>query len=431
MSTLRRLPVRWLLPVFFAVDLALAYARGPEQWRGSWMTTITWNFGTLVLLGPLAAGLAATTASWQRRVFTESAAAAITRPRWITTGFGTLACWVVALHALTVTQALVLTATLNPRPDWGALVGLPMQLLVLTGFLAAGWLVGQYLPTAISGLAAASGAFAVQVYQGPIPESMVDLGSGSSDLTDLAYVNRALLTWVLFSSAVVLAAIAAPTWRKRPGSARLGALAGAAVLGLGAVSSAQAVDNVLESPPIPMNCKTAGEVQVCMASTLEFARDDITAAIGEVIALQRGLGVQNKPQTVIQIGAQLDLPPGFSPGPPLRPFYLTPSGTTDKALLHREMTRYLLADHYHCQLDSRRAGFEMEPAVLTSLQQRLGAFQVERGSDEPVSAGSGLRGAGLLSDADLRDALDAFATCDGAAVDRIAERVFGPSRFGG
>jgi hypothetical protein len=53
-------PVRYVAPVFLCVDLACLWSRH-GQWRGVWVSSLDWAGGSLLLLGPLIAGIA----SWR------------------------------------------------------------------------------------------------------------------------------------------------------------------------------------------------------------------------------------------------------------------------------------------------------------------------------------------------------------------------------
>lgn len=429
MIRLRGLPARWLLPALLFADLALVYSRGP-QWRGSWMWTVDWVGGAMDLMGPMAAGVAATTAAWQRRTFAESAASGIDRPRWVVTGLGSLAAWVLGVHAAVLAQALVFTATLNPRVDWGAIAATPVQFVVLAGFLGAGWAIGQFLGAATGGLVAAVGAFVIQFEDGwLLPDQLFDFGGATGDISDLGFRGSALLALILFGLAMVAAAIATPVRGRRPALVRLAVGAGSVGLLAASIPPAQADDYLYTSPQLSARCEPGNGFEVCLASTLEFARDEITDVVADVVALERGLGVRHGPTMVIQAGTQNDLPHGFTSRPGQRLFGVDAHLAQNRAELASEMSRSLLYDLASCNPDDAPPGaFDLEIAVATWVLQRLGSFEVDAGSDEPLTAGSGARDADALRPDQARRIIDAYGACDLASLGPLVEEIYPAGR---
>lgn len=424
MIPLRALPFRWLLPVLVVVDLWAMYSRGPE-WRGSWMWTADWAAGCLILYGPLAAGVAAMVASWQRKVFAESVGAAIDKPRWVVAGFGSTLGWLLAVHAIVLIQAFALTASVNPRPDPHALVVAAAQFAVLAGFIGAGWGAGQFLSTPVAGMVAAVGAFVIQIYHWWLPDALFDFGGSTGDVSDFRVESAALVASVLFGVGALIAGSTLPPRGRPPRTRRLVTGGLGAALVLAAVAPAQAVgENRFWEPELTVDCESTDGVQICLSDHLEYARGRVTAAVGDVVAVERRLGVRALPLKVVQSGFLGRLPRGIAGEPGLRRVSFEPAELIDADELRRNLSLDLIRDWVVCD-DDRLPGvaFDLELAVAGRLQSELGVAAAASGSDGLASGGYALGLGERLSVEQARDTLDAFGSCDRPALRELAKRI--------
>lgn len=249
----------WALAIQLGVEVAVLFQRG-GQWRGDLLWTLDWVPVALVVVGPVAAGLAAIDTA---RLSVGAAHLERGRvSRAPTTGLAlAYATCIGAVHLVVVTGALV--ASQPPVGDPFAPLAVLVQLLILAFFVALGTAVGRFVGPVLAGLAAAGAAF-VAVYLASSPGDQVALlayGGATVPRIGYAYAPGFLVAQaVMLALACLALLVVRPVEgrRVRRVSRRDGWVAGALVVAVGVISFAAPSERLR---PIDATATFCGAVQ--------------------------------------------------------------------------------------------------------------------------------------------------------------------------
>jgi hypothetical protein len=343
----QRQPTRYIWPVFVLADLLFIFSRH-GQFRGYWLWTADWTAGTVILVGPLAAAVAAWHARFQMKHLREATLIARTRVRAVSGVLSGQLGLLLTAHLVCVVVAVVYTASANGSPDH--LAHFLPQFFVLAGFIAAGTIAGFLLPTPYTAPVVGVLGFLVQLPQvGVLPRALVKFGGATANLVGLSARTSFDVAHTAFGLGLVLFGAVAATWvvtRRRPASSVLVAgTVGAAVL-VSSFTFLVRTDAERFTVPttVSVKCSKAQPVDVCLPSDVEALRGRLTGLIGEVNGLQARLGVAGLPSRVVVVPAGAS-PGAYAPGEATRPMVLQGddlSGSKVDAL--KGVLPYLLID---------------------------------------------------------------------------------------
>lgn len=209
-----RLGYRYALPVWLVVALFAVYSRR-GQFLGSWLWTGDWVGGSVILTGPLAAGIAAMAASQQRAVFGEATALAQRRLRWTLVGLGSCLGIFTLLQFVVATEAFAATWVVNHQIDGAALLWSLPQFGVLAGYVAFGWIVGSFFVTALSGAVVSIVSYVMAIFPGPLPSALFEFGAATSNIIGLRPSYSLLAAHLAVSAGIALVALTIVSARRR------------------------------------------------------------------------------------------------------------------------------------------------------------------------------------------------------------------------
>lgn len=411
-DTLDLMGYRWLLPVWLVVSLVAVYSRH-GQFLGSWLWTGDWVAGSLVLTGPLAAGIAATAASQQRAVFGEATSFAQRGVRWSLVGFGRCAGVLLMLQLLVLLQAYVATFAINPHVDLVAVWWELPQFVVLLGYVGFGWAVGSFIDTALSGGLVAIVCYVVSIFPGPLPGALFDYGGATDSLFGLQPDHWLQLGRMIV--AVALAALALTLVSARRGNRR-SLVSGAAALALGALGLsflANPASAGFVARQEPYVCQDSG-VRICVPRSASYAASDLGSVFSELGDRMQAVGAPLPDVTMVAFRADGSPPPDVATGSgPVRYFPLV---TPREGSVAAREAPYLVLDVEHCSPKSNQ-----EARSIASI--RTAALQIARDVD-PAAEGSDNGGSiGGLSDSQrdqwLGEVFRAAAACRLGDVPRV------------
>ncbi len=228
---LRRSPLRWWLPVFVGLDLAVLLGRSRE-WEGVWPQASAAAQLPAFFLSPVLAAAAAWAAGREQRAGAAEQFAATGRPEWqrqalqlgvtVCYGLGGLVPGAAVAAALTVGEG-------GPGFLWPSYLVLAASLLII--FAAFGHVVGRRFSSRLMPPLVAGSVFAVFSVVSPILGITLFVLSGppQSEITLAALGARVFLAVTVVAVAIV--GIPAPRTR-RWASSRTGLAAGAALAAL-------------------------------------------------------------------------------------------------------------------------------------------------------------------------------------------------------
>ncbi len=340
---LRWSPARYAVPVLFGIELAgLGNQSGGLSWRGEWAWTLDWVGGTVMLLGPVVAGLAAWRAVEVQRTLGEQVDVMPRPGRATLAELLGLVGWAWLCHALALVLAAVLTvqAGASGLPELAPL--LP-QFLMLAAFAGLGALLGTAVPSMLLppfttiGLLVATTQFA----SGTLPSLWVSVGGATSSLAGLRYRPDVLRWQLLLCLAVVALALAV----RRSGPAR-GALvvqpAGYLALS-GVVVAAGWLATTEQSRVEPsrervaLTCMGSGP-EVCVRPESRAAARPVQKVLATLEDTARAAGVPDLPGRFAQVVADDPNPEGA------RGFVLNPGAVQGSTADPTLLARYLVVD---------------------------------------------------------------------------------------
>lgn len=291
-------PYRVLFPVLAALDLAFVLSRG-FVWRGDWLRTIDWTGGPLLLLGPVAGGLAVWAVAWQRAVLgpftTEDDRARATRAL-----LGSELVILLGIHASLLGMASVITATTGSIPAPGDVGHALVQMSVLTGYISVGHLAGM-----ISRSRLAPVGVAIVLLLMPaiplIPSLWVEWGGMTGSGVGIA--AREKIDALQVASGLSIGVFAWLVSASRRPWAK-----GAIAIGTGVAMVVVASLGLLAADQGPrfrfaddeLVC-TGGEVTICLLQDAVFAEPDLRAAVRDLEREFDELGVARIPTTLVQL----------------------------------------------------------------------------------------------------------------------------------
>jgi hypothetical protein len=381
-------PVRYLLPVFVGVELALLLDRG-QPWRGEWAWTVDWVGSNVVLLGPIVAGVAA----W--RVVTVSSglgeAAEVMSPSGVAPLVELVGVigWAWLSHCLCVAAALLLTFSLHPAGFPGLLPLLP-QFVHIAAYAALGAILGTVVPnplmaplTAISLLVAVT-----QFSAGRFPSLWVYVGGATTSLVGLRYNPQVVLAQLVMGVCLFLLAFAVR--RSRASGLRLvKPLALASGIPLVAASSwlSGGPQQYVPVATMPAWACDGDAPTVCVHQANAWAKEPIERVLHALTAAARDEGAHQLPERFQQLS------PGGEVDPTARAFVINPGSVSHGAADPLQFVHYFVLDTRCLTADAS------PPGIAIARLQLVSEYLVVK--------------AGLAAEATLADpALDALMSAD-------------------
>ena len=303
-GVLGRSPSRYLYPPFLLIDLAFMFSRG-GQWRGETLWTVDWAAAALLILGPIAAGLAAAHASFQATIF--ASVASVAPPRRAIFGlFGAEYLPLALLHLCVVTASVAITLASGGSTDRVLLHGFP-QFAILAGYVAAGVLTGT-LAAGISryvGPLVAVALFLVPVlHVAALPAGLTKFGGATGSLAGLQPRWSFDLYQSLFGIGVTLCLGFCVKWRYRLAAPQVRMIvagaAGVCVIGLSIHFFATTPDQRFETRAQPITCHR-DVYEVCLAKDSAYGMPTLTATVHTVLDLERSVNATDIPAGVVQV----------------------------------------------------------------------------------------------------------------------------------
>lgn len=236
------------------------------DWTGAWMNAVDAVAGSVIITGPLVAGLTANTYARLRLTALPDLVVASVQPvrEWYEPA---LRFWSLAVVNLVVLlgEAAVLVAVAGPHLFGRALLILPISSLVLAAHVLVGMAIGLNLGPRIAGAVAGTvsfGLFLLSVAR-LAPDSFNAAGAGSV-LVGEQYRAPVLLALGAMALTTAIAIASATGWNARFRRSRF-LLAALGIAGAMALSSGDLVDldNRYESVRVPLTCR-GSDPQVCV-----------------------------------------------------------------------------------------------------------------------------------------------------------------------
>jgi ABC-2 type transport system ATP-binding protein len=296
--------VQVALPVL-AIILVLHFAMRDHGWRREWMWAFDLLAFSVMLTGPVVAGLAA----WEgaRWASTRSLVAVGQRAgAAIAQYLGAMIAWVVALYlvAIGVLAVVVISGPVDAWPSTAVFGTVPPLLALLSAEIAAGFLVGWWLQRSFVAPLLAVGVFAASVLlYGIEPGLFVELGGATSSLLGLAPKRSVQLMEVVFYAAftvtlVLAAALVADRTRPRLRVALVLLAAGTSVSAVGVV--ALGTTRFVEIA-VDVECDGV-RPEICLADGYRDLRPRLEATLGPAMRAVEAAGV-DVPQRATQASA--------------------------------------------------------------------------------------------------------------------------------
>lgn len=304
-------PVKYVFPVLLAIDLGCLWSR-PAQWRGTWAATIDWAGGSMLLLGPLVAGLAAWRTVASGRGLGE--AADVGERAWRAQGAEALGVvgWAAAAHLLTLCVAIVASIDGGARGAPNLLPALP-QLAVLLGYTAVGVIAACLVANPLTApLVAVTTLFLVtQFSPGSRGELLVSVGGATTALSGLHYNVQVLTAQTLLGVALGLLVVGVHRTSVGRLLVRPAPVLGAIVPGLliGSWLAAGPEQYVRDRTPPALSCVGSGP-RVCVLPGQEKAGQVLHSIWSREIATSRTAGVSGFPIEFDQVDSATQLPRG-------------------------------------------------------------------------------------------------------------------------
>ncbi|MBP2708164.1 hypothetical protein JOL79_30735 [Microbispora sp. RL4-1S] len=308
-SEMRASPLRWWLPVFVALDIAMLFGRDPS-WIGVWPQASA----AVQLAGHAFAAAAAAAATWssgrEHRTGVTDSLASSWRGRWQADGLQLASTLLFIAVPYALGAALAAATSLReagPGFLWPRYLLLGASTLLLSA--SAGHLAGKLLPGRVAPTLAVAGLVVLlSIYGSPRLELVVLSGMPQVELAPLALGSRFLLAGVLALIAVVLPGIApkGEAWRSR---SRQAGMTGSAVLAVGSCVIAMTAAGPLRvnrpAPHTPL-C-SADTPRVCLWPDNAKYLPQVAAMASRLAALPAGLF--RPPDTFYERGVLPGRPP--------------------------------------------------------------------------------------------------------------------------
>jgi hypothetical protein len=365
-------PVKYLAPVFLAIDMACLWSRD-GQWRGEWTSTIDWAGASLLILGPTVAGAAAWRIVSSSRGLGE--AADVGGAGWRANRVEALSVfvWACVAHLVTVLVAVALTASRasgapNPLPV------LP-QLALLLGYVG----IGAAIANLISNPLVAPLVVVVLIYlvtqfsPGSVGELWVSVGGATTSLAQLHYNPHVLAAQTILG--IVVGLLAMTVRRSTLGRVELRpVLLSISVLPAVAVAYwlGTGPQHYLFDDTLPDLVCTGHEPTVCTTPASGHAVRPLQVLWSQEAAVLRASGVSPVPGEFDGVDSATTLPAGH------RSFSMNDVATAGGQIDAVNATLYLLVDRGRCL-----TGSTPPPAVAISRLQVAAAYLLAKAGLEP------------------------------------------------
>ncbi|MDM7856243.1 hypothetical protein [Cellulomonas alba] len=293
MIFLRRSTARRAFVLLVAAGLFAVFSR--ETWRGEWARTFDWAMGAVILVGPVAAGIAAYDAyttlgrAWRQISATMPRAGAEAALSACAVWLWSCVAWLcVAIVAMTAT---VSSASGPPAVQYWALVAVVGILLAAS---AVGTAIGLLIPHLVAGPLAVIVVFCI-----PIACAWLDLphifvfGGATGTLVGLRYSVGVVAMLLLLNLCVAVLAIAIASWalrRNAAGRCTWALLAAPVAVFVVAVLLGPSTGNAFV-PDVHVAYDCTGQApQICMARATSAHLAEVDAEARPLISALAALG---------------------------------------------------------------------------------------------------------------------------------------------
>lgn len=281
LTALRRSAGLYAFPLFLVLEAVNVLSQG-RDWAADWLWTSSASNSILVLLGPLAAGVAAAESVQLRR----RGADALLRLKGVRAGrlhtvrVLALAAWVGFSHAIGIVAMWIVALLRHDQWGWlNAAVILPTFLLILA-FVSVGAAVGWWLPKVVTPPVVALAGYLLPGL-GVMPPALFLIAGWTGSLIGLEYrtdLIGAQAAWWAVVAVAGMIALGRASWQRW---ASLAVAAAVAVLCAGQVG-ALGPDDLQIAQGVPALTCTGAKPQVCVSA-------EVPASLAPVAEMARPL----------------------------------------------------------------------------------------------------------------------------------------------